>query len=75
MMLKPLKSIYLQPYKLIIICFPSKDNGIGKYLQTTKNVYFTIFQRLHSHNEYEGSSIGLAIAQKNSSSTWSNYLG
>ncbi|MDY9923171.1 PAS domain S-box protein [Methanobacterium sp.] len=43
--------------------FKVKDNGIGmdsKYLERI----FTIFQRLHTHNEYEGSGIGLSIAQR-----------
>jgi len=43
--------------------FNVKDNGIGmesKYLERI----FTIFQRLHTHNEYEGSGIGLSIAQR-----------
>lgn len=43
--------------------FKVEDNGIGmdsKYLERI----FTIFQRLHTHNEYEGSGIGLSIAQR-----------
>lgn len=47
------------PYSLITI----RDNGIG-FEEKYADEIFTLFERLHSKDKYEGTGIGLAITKK-----------
>ncbi len=59
---QPRISVYCEQH-LNFIEIKVEDNGIGIAQEHLKRI-FTLFQRLHSTDEYSGSGLGLALCQK-----------